>query len=307
MVSLKFDNYLHYILVVLILMRSLSIKARLCVCFDVYELDESFKKEKANKDSLETKSKASKRRSESKIEGKSMPKKKQKSAPNLQETGKGLASKLSKLEDDESEIEESTNEARTSKRKSKLKQVALKKDQGSDSSDYEHEELRKNLKKKKPLVKKNSKVLSSDETEEEKKPKTNIQRETCAKNYWLEVYLEGENKWISVEPMENKSHLSCENFFEERFGKQILYVCGFDGDNRVKEVTKRYASKWTTSARFLRIDFVEKKLWWKRTLMYHETLDANLDAEEEKQLTSNLVYALFEILYFSFLFLFLFA
>ncbi len=288
-------------------MRSLSIKARLCVCFDVYELDESFKKEKANKDSLETKSKASKRRSESKIEGKSMPKKKQKSAPNLQETGKGLASKLSKLEDDESEIEESTNEARTSKRKSKLKQVALKKDQGSDSSDYEHEELRKNLKKKKPLVKKNSKVLSSDETEEEKKPKTNIQRETCAKNYWLEVYLEGENKWISVEPMENKSHLSCENFFEERFGKQILYVCGFDGDNRVKEVTKRYASKWTTSARFLRIDFVEKKLWWKRTLMYHETLDANLDAEEEKQLTSNLVYALFEILYFSFLCLFLFA
>jgi len=263
-------------------------KARICVCFDVYELNELTCKEKSQP--VVTKissSKSNKRRSDTKIEG--VKKKEKKSTPKLKETldDKSLASKLSKLKDDECESEESDLEAKTSKRKSNRKRPV--KNRQSYSSDDEQKELKKDSKSEKSLVNKrlNSKVISIDETEK-RRSATSDQRESCFRNYWLEVYLEEEKKWIPVEPIENKQYSGHENYFEERFGKQILYVCAFDGDNRVKEVTKRYASKWTTSTRVLRIDFIEKKLWWKKTLMRHETLDASLDEEEEEQLKSKI-------------------
>lgn len=127
-----------------------------------------------------------------------------------------------------------------------------------------------------PIIKKNT-----EETEESKI----TMRKTSFRNYWLEVYLESEATWQPIDLMEN--NFSCKpEHFEQRFDKQILYVCGFDNDNKVKEVTKRYASKWLTITRLLRVDFIEKKLWWERTLMFHQTLDVDLDIEEERNLKS---------------------
>lgn len=99
------------------------------------------------------------------------------------------------------------------------------------------------------------------------------------------MYLEGEKRWCSVEPLLVK--IDCEKYLEERFEKRVLYVCSFDNDNKVKDITKRYASEWTTKTRLLRVSHLEeKKLWWERTLLYIQPLDASLDIEEEKQLKS---------------------
>lgn len=138
--------------------------------------------------------------------------------------------------------------------------------------------------KNKPL-KKNNQILSNDEDSNDCSDKTAELAKKSHRFYWLEVYLEEEKRWCSVEPLLVK--IDCEKYLEERFEKRVLYVCSFDNDNKVKDITKRYASEWTTKTRLLRVSHLEeKKLWWERTLLYIQPLDASLDIEEEKQLKS---------------------
>ena len=67
----------------------------------------------------------------------------------------------------------------------------------------------------------------------------------------------------------------------------MLYVCAFDNDLRVKDVTKRYASDWEVSTRLLRISHLEeKKLWYEKMLLCLQPIDAILDIEEEQHLKS---------------------
>lgn len=137
-------------------------------------------------------------------------------------------------------------------------------------------------------MKRNNKILSMDEDESinDNDSKDSFEQKwNSSRFYWIEVYLERENRWLAIEPL--MSQFDCEKHLEERFGKRVLYVCSFDNDNRVKDVTKRYSSEWATKTRLSRVSHLEeKKLWWERTLMYHQPLDVNLDIEEEKQLKS---------------------
>ena len=48
------------------------------------------------------------------------------------------------------------------------------------------------------------------------------------KHYWLEVYLEEEKTWTSVDPFDLKLVGSTPSHFEKRFSKKVLYVCAFD-------------------------------------------------------------------------------
>ena len=138
--------------------------------------------------------------------------------------------------------------------------------------------------KNKPL-KKNNQILSNDEDSNDCSDKTAELAGKTHRFYWLEVFLEEEKRWCAVEPFLAK--IDCEKYLEERFEKRVLYVCSFDNDNKVKDITKRYASEWTTKTRLLRVSHLEeKKLWWERTLLYIQPLDASLDIEEEKQLKS---------------------
>jgi hypothetical protein len=131
---------------------------------------------------------------------------------------------------------------------------------------------------------KRNKILSSDEDLD------NFPREADHRNYWIEVYLEKEREWCSIEPSELKVNTEPE-FFEMRFAKPILYVCAFDNNNRVKDVTKRYAEEWCTTTRLLRVSHLEeKKLWWERTLLHLQPFDALLDIEEEKKLKGDLIF-----------------
>lgn len=302
--ELKCSTYLEYILLVLVIFRNMGLKARLCVCFEVHEINEDSKKlqaalnkSKPTKEQAETKvarTSGTKRKSnttEQTASGKSskgMPKKKR------QKSTTSLAGKLSQLSDNESEWSEEEDDDSDSEPKSKKKPVASrakkvvakKKPIDKDVED-EEKDRSKNLIKKPTLKKSNSQILSSEEAVEvagTSKPK--VCREAGAKNYWLEVYLDEERMWQPIDPLNVKTNL-VGDYFEDRFEKQILYTCAFDNDNRVKDVTKRYSSMWTTSTRLLRVDFIEKKLWWERTMLLKQVLDPDLDIEEEQQLKSD--------------------
>lgn len=295
--ELKCSTYLEYMLLVLIIFRNMGLKARLCVCFEAHEINEDSKKLQALMNKSQPKEQAAvartsgtKRKSnttkqtESGKGSKGMPKKKR------QKSTTSLAGKLSQLSDesDWSKEDDSDSEPKAKKKPvaSRAKKVAVKKPIDKDVED-EEKDLSKNLIKKPILKKSNSQILSSDEAVEvaaTSKPK--VCREAGARNYWLEVYLEEERMWQPIDPLNAKPNL-VGDYFEDRFEKQILYTCAFDNDNRVKDVTKRYSSMWTTSTRLLRVDFIEKKLWWERTMLLKQTLDPDLDIEEEQQLKSD--------------------
>ena len=74
-------------------------------------------------------------------------------------------------------------------------------------------------------------------------------------------------------------------YLEKRFDDQVLYVCAFDENNRLKDVTKRYSSNFLTTGRLLHISHIDdKKLWWETILFKYLPLDAELDMQEERDL-----------------------
>lgn len=52
----------------------------------------------------------------------------------------------------------------------------------------------------------------------------------------------------------------------------VHYLVGLDNEMAIKDVTARYASKWLTETRKLRVGAVDKD-WWKTTLMPYGTVD----------------------------------
>lgn len=144
--------------------------------------------------------------------------------------------------------------------------------------------------KNKP-TKKNSMILSNEEEEDNSDSKDSFEQKwNSSRFYWLEVYLEREHRWCAIEPLSAHTSDECVAHLEQRFGQRVLYVCAFDDDNRVKDVTKRYASEWSTKTRLARVSHLEeKKLWWERTLLYLQPYDAQRDIDEEKQLKEALL------------------
>ena len=273
MSTLKCKNYLQYILMILIALRSVGVKVRLCVCFDVIEMPEQNKKKltvnNKNKDSdsevesdnaieSETDEETDKKAARSSKSSKKSTKRKSETAANnsgTEETKK--TSKKAKIEDNETETEPKTSQEAT---KNKALVVIKSKTQN-----------------------RNNKILSTDSEETLNHVES---YDTNYRNQWLEVYLEGNDEgWVPVEPFNVK--IDCASYLEKRYGKRLLYVCGYDNDNKVKDLTKRYAQDWLTVTRRLRISQLDpKKLWWERTLMLYQPLDSNLDIREEMQLKS---------------------
>lgn len=271
--SQKCSNYLQYILIILIALRNLNIKVRLCVCFDVIPMNNYNKQRKPN-------SSLSKSKKPSNSATSRQASKRKSSDTKQKDTKKTKLSKDEQLSEnsEDSDYEEEYNEESSDEKESKAK----KSNKGTKAVVDTKNEKKQSIK----LLKPNNKILSSDaddiieETNDENYP-----RNANYRNYWLEIYLEKEKTWCSVDPFEMK--INSPDIFETRFGKNILYVCAFDNDNKVKDVTKRYADEWLTTTRFMRVGHLDfKKLWWERTLMFHQPLDANLDIEEEKQLKS---------------------
>lgn len=280
--QLKCLNFLQYHLLALIILRNQSIKSRLCISFDVIPLN-------AEKTAAAVATKQpAKRPSTSKKNNKKIlstdfdDDDDEDSDEDVEmkdeEEEKGVKKKSSKKRKSETEIEAKTKkkqkkaiqqpdekEPKKKRLSSRLSQMESDQEQDSDAD----EESSKSSAK--------SDASSSKQSEDPKK--------SSFKHYWLEVYLEEEKTWISVDPFDLKLTNSTSSHFEKRFDKKVLYVCGFDQDQRVKDVTKRYATDWEISTRLERISHLEeKKLWYERMLLHLQPIDAALDIEEEQEL-----------------------
>ncbi|XP_072181735.1 DNA repair protein complementing XP-C cells homolog isoform X1 [Diadema setosum] len=77
---------------------------------------------------------------------------------------------------------------------------------------------------------------------------------------WLEVYLPSEGRWICVDCV--RSSLNKPEMCEKMATQPVTYVIGVENDGCIKDVTRRYASKWLTATHKLRPD----EEWWEETL-----------------------------------------
>jgi len=302
----KCENYLQYVLLVLIGLRNMSIKARLCVCFEVYSFKEGTKltrkqpqKRKpqpvSDSDEEEDEDEEDLNDDDERPTTSKRPSSLRKQTKRIKKEKKELSSAESECEDSfdedfkvetlKSKKARSTTSNKSTKSNKNI-QEAIKVESASD--------IQKKLTKSTKAVK-NNKILSEDDDQNKVKDVKIEQTETIEedkktdhRHYWLEVYLEKEQQWCSIEPYTLK--VSEDSLFEKRFGQRILYVCSYDNDNRVKDVTKRYADEWATNTRLLRVNHLdEKKLWWETTLLRRQPLDANLDIQEEIQLKAKLL------------------
>lgn len=205
----KFNNYLQYLLIVLVLMRNLNIKVRICLCLDVIPVNKESKK--------------------------------------------------------------------VIKKSNKSKEI-----ENTEDSD-EEDSIKKQSNKKFKKEKKNNLILSMDESKLDTDDNNFKLKSTNYRNYWLEAYLEEEKYWCPFEPFYSK--IDCADWIEKRFESEILYVLAFDNENKIKDVTKRYSSDWCIKTRLSRISYLDdKKLWWEKTLAFHQPTDPQMDMEEEKWL-----------------------
>lgn len=221
----KFNNYLQYLLTIIVLMRNLNIKVRICLCFDVIPVNKESKK--VVKKSIKSK----------------------------------------EIENSEDSDEEGPINKQSNKK--------LKKE-------------KKNTDEKSEKLKKNNLILSIDESNLDIDENNFELKSTNYRNYWLEAYLEEEKYWCPFEPFCCK--IDCADWIEKRFESDVLYVLAFDNENKIKDVTKRYSSDWCIKTRLSRVSYLDdKKLWWEKTLAFHQPVDSQMEMEEENWLKKMLL------------------
>ncbi|XP_033120286.1 DNA repair protein complementing XP-C cells homolog isoform X1 [Anneissia japonica] len=102
---------------------------------------------------------------------------------------------------------------------------------------------------------------------------------------WVEVFLESNKKWVCIDCM--RSILNCPGKCEKYATQPLVYVLAFSKDGSIKDLTQKYASKWTHTMK-LRIDYIEPK-WWQATLKPFRTKDKKQEETEDRQLQESLL------------------
>lgn len=120
------------------------------------------------------------------------------------------------------------------------------------------------------------KCISSDssESDRDEKRKPGI-------DYWAEVYIESEQKWISVDIFSGK--VDCPNEISVRCTQPVTYIIGWNNDNTLKDVTRRYLSSWLIKAKKIRV----AQNWWTETLQPFRGKETLLDKKEDELLEYN--------------------
>ncbi|KAJ8980178.1 hypothetical protein NQ317_011423 [Molorchus minor] len=120
-------------------------------------------------------------------------------------------------------------------------------------------------------VKMGQKIVSSSDETSVKKTEKGI-------NVWLEVFLEAEEKWISVDLVQGQVH--CVNELYTRATHPVSYVVAWNNDNTLKDITMRYCKSFNTITRKLRVD----SKWWEETLRPFKGANTARDKEEDDDL-----------------------
>ncbi|XP_030640504.1 DNA repair protein complementing XP-C cells [Chanos chanos] len=135
-------------------------------------------------------------------------------------------------------------------------------------------------------VKKEVKSEEEEDEDEEEVVKKGKRRTNAkggeGKDEWLEVYLEGPSKWISVDVDEGVMEaLVC----SRRATQPLTYVVGVDGAGYIKDLGSKYDPTWLTSSRKRRVD----PDWWEETLEFYECPDSERERQEDKELQDKLL------------------
>ncbi|XP_058800685.1 DNA repair protein complementing XP-C cells homolog [Phymastichus coffea] len=114
------------------------------------------------------------------------------------------------------------------------------------------------------------KLLSSDEED--------VNNFNNSYNVWVEVYLESEESWISVDILDKKIHCNAELY--KKASIPVLYVVAWNSIGTLKDVTRRYCPHWLTDTRKKRVD----DKWWTETLSNWKEKRTAMSRAEDQQL-----------------------
>ena len=171
------------------------------------------------------------------------------------------------VEPDDSDFEEEKPPPSKGKRVTKSKRQAEEEFQEEPEDD------------KKPQAKNKKKIISTDSDEEFKLPTRSNKKQS--RDFWLEVYLEQEEQWISVDVPSSKLH--CERHLEKIATDPLLYVVAFNADLTWKDVTMRYASSFLSTTRKQR-----GHPGWSELLALHLEKPSRISKEEDETLEKSL-------------------
>ncbi|KAK6625750.1 hypothetical protein RUM43_006049 [Polyplax serrata] len=141
-------------------------------------------------------------------------------------------------------------------------------DNAAEDDDFLSESLQK-AEKKKP----SKQSPSTSEESARQKEKSDL---------WTEVYLESEEKWISVDVPRQKVH--CINELHSRTTRPVLYIIACNNDSTLKDVTKRYVPNWHSETKKKRVD----DEWWNETMKPYLPPRTAQDREEDEEIAQQL-------------------
>ncbi|XP_064482587.1 DNA repair protein complementing XP-C cells homolog [Ornithodoros turicata] len=255
-----------YALLFLLIIRSLKIEGRLCVSlYPVALKTEDLLKPKPKPKESEDDSNSQ----DTQIDYKK-PNDSKKSSKRLDE--KERTKKKSHLGESCSDDDFKPHKHKVSKSKSSKMESRGKKKSGC-SKEKESDN------KAKSGIKKQTKKASSSDCDESSGSKAKSEDEAVIE-HWVEVFCNSDSRWVPVDVV----HGSIGTIVEPTIRDPILYVVGFDHDNCVKDLTRKYASGWLTTVPKQRVN--EK--WWAETLEPYRPLNREKDLEEDRQIQTKL-------------------
>ncbi|XP_018579675.1 DNA repair protein complementing XP-C cells homolog [Anoplophora glabripennis] len=130
----------------------------------------------------------------------------------------------------------------------------IKKKHHHSDSDIDYFVPKPKVKQRIRIPRKGSDLKTSTDSDLEKTGKKK------GNNVWAEVFLEAEEKWISVDVVRGQVH--CVNELFTRATHPISYIVAWNNNNNIKDITKRYCTNFNTITRKLRVD----AKWWDETL-----------------------------------------
>lgn len=101
-------------------------------------------------------------------------------------------------------------------------------------------------------------------------------------NSWMEIYLKSDKRWVCCDCVNN--HVDQPDLMERTATQPLTYVVGYDDNDKLRDLTSRYASRWLIFNRKLRPD----QPWWDETIASYESSDKKGNKKEDEQLLENL-------------------
>ncbi|XP_076468748.1 DNA repair protein complementing XP-C cells homolog [Babylonia areolata] len=186
---------------------------------------------------------------------------------------------------DGSNFSEEEEEAALRKTKAKGRGKGRKKQKDVAGLDEESDrEFDKSFQTKSLLVKEgrsrkkaNRKIVSEESSTEE------VVTESKGRDYWLEVYLPRQSKWVCVDCI--RCVVGRPYDASAAASQPVLYVLSFQNEGSVKDITAKYAPQWLSHTRKQRVD----SDWWRESLESFASANTALDDQENRDIKDHLV------------------